>query len=378
MLPCQRHLFDLPDDIAYLNCAAHSPLAHAVVEAGGSGLRQKVRPWAIGREHFFELPETARALYAELIGADADGIAIVPAASYGLATAAANLSIGPGRDVLILAEDFPSNVHTWRAQAARSGAAVVTVARPADDDWTEAVLARLDERIAVAALPNVHWTDGGLLDLARIGERCRALGAALVLDTTQSTGALPLDLDAVRPDFMVAAGYKWLMGPYSLGYLYVAPHRRDGRPLEQNWIAREGSEDFASLIDYRDAYQPGARRFDVGERANFALVPASIAALEMLRDWSVPAVAATLAGLTAGIAERAAALGLASAPAHRRCGHFLGLRFPDAPPPDILARLAEAGVHVSVRGRSLRVSPHVYNTQDDVDRLIGALARLVG
>lgn len=377
MLACQRRFFDLPDSVAYLNCASQAPLAHSVIEAGRAGLALKRQPWKIGAEHFFDLPERARGLFARLIGADAEGVAIVPAASYGLAVAAANLPLAPGRDVLVLAEDFPSNVYTWRAHAARSGATVRTVARPADDDWTGAVLAGLDERIAIAALPNVHWTDAGLLDLVRIGARCREIGTALVLDVTQSVGALPIDVEAIAPDYLTAAGYKWLLGPYSLGFLYVAPHRRDGRPLEENWIAREGSEDFAALIDYRDRYQPGARRFDVGERANFALMPAAIAGLELLLGWSVPAIAERIGALTDRIADGAAGLGLTSTPINRRAGHFLGLRFPEAPPADILPRLAAHGVHVSRRGPSLRVSPHVYNDEADVRRLIEALAALV-
>ena len=200
----------------------------------------------------------------------------MPAASYGLAVAAANLRCAPGARILLLAEQFPSNVYTWRELAKQRGGEVLTIARPPDDDWTGAVLAALDERVAIAALPHCHWTDGGLLDLVAIGRRCREVGSALVLDVTQSLGALPLDLAAVAPDFLVCPGYKWLLGPYSQGYLYVAPQHRDGRPLEHNWIAREGSEDFARLIDYRERYQPGARRFDVGERSNFALLPVGI------------------------------------------------------------------------------------------------------
>jgi selenocysteine lyase/cysteine desulfurase len=194
-----------------------------------------------------------------------------------------------------------------------------------------------------------------------------------VLDTTQSLGALPLDLEAVAPDFLVCAGYKWLLGPYSLGYLYVAPRHQDGRPLEQNWIARQGSEDFASLSLYAERYQPGARRFDVGERSNFALLPVSIVALEQLLAWGVDAIAATLAATTQTIAERAAGLGLRAAAAERRAGHFLGLRLPENVAPGLPERLAAERVYVSLRGDSLRVTPHLYNHQQDLDRLFEVL-----
>jgi selenocysteine lyase/cysteine desulfurase len=372
-IPCQRHLFDLPDEVAYLNCAYMSPILKRAAEVGAEAIGRKLQPWRIHAEDFFTGSERARTLFGDLLGSDADAIALVPAASYGLAIAAVNLPVAPGRRILVLAEQFPSNVYTWRALAAQRGAAVVTVERAEDDDWTRAVLARLDERVAIAALPHCHWIDGGLLDLAAIGARCREVGSALVVDATQSLGALPLDLAAVRPDYLVCPGYKWLLGPYSLGYLYVAPGHRDGRPLEHNWIARRGSEDFARLIDYRDDYQEGARRFDVGERSNFALVPVGIVGLEQLLAWGADRIAATLAAKTTAIAERAAAFGIRASPVHLRAGHYLGLRLPDGAPQGLPERLAERRVYVSLRGDSLRVTPHLYNREEDVDRLFEVL-----
>ena len=163
-----------------------------------------------------------------------------------------------------------------------------------------------------------------------VAARCREVGSALVIDATQSLGALPLDLAAIRPDFLACAGYKWLLGPYSLGYLYVAPRWQDGRPLEHNWIARTGSENFAGLVDYQDGYQPGARRFDVGERANFGLMPAGIAGLEQLLRWGQPAIIETLAARTADIVR--ARVPWACARCRRSCGPgiFWGCGFPAA------------------------------------------------
>ena len=379
LIPSQRHLFDVPDEVAYLNCAYMGPLMHSVVEAGDRGIRAKARPWGISAEDFFADGERARALFARIIGADAEGVALVPSASYGLSCAARNAEVSRGDRLVVLAEQFPSNVYAWREAAHTRGAALVTVARPADDDWSRAVLAAIDERTAVVALPHCHWTDGGRLDLVRIGARCREAGALLVLDLTQSAGALRFDAAAIRPDYVVCAGYKWLLGPYSLGFLWAAPEHRDGKPIEYNWIGRAGAEDFAGLVDYRDEYQPGARRFDVGERSNFILVPMLNAALEQILEWGVGAIEATLAARTADVAARAARLGLGSAPAELRAGHFLGLRFPDGALPDGLpAALAAERVHVSVRGASMRVTPHLYNTDEDVDRLFAALTRTLG
>ena len=378
MIPSQRHLFDIPDDIAYLNCAYLGPLSHAVVDAGRRAMSRKARPWEIGSADFFSHTEIARALFARLINASEEDVALIPAASYGISVAARNLPLARGRTVVLLAEQFPSNVYAWRESASQAGAEVITVERPADGDLTRAVLAEMDERTAIAALPNCHWADGALLDLVAVGARCRELGAALVLDVTQSAGVLPLDVQSVRPDFLVAACYKWLLAPYSTGFLYVAPEHQTGKPIEYNWRQRLGSDDFAGLVNYVDEHLPGARRFDVGECANFHTLPALVAALEQILDWGVEAIARTLAARTAGIAERAAALDLEGLEPGRRAGHFLGLRFPGGVPEGLLPELKAANVFVSVRGASLRVTPHVYNDDADVDRLFHALERVIG
>jgi selenocysteine lyase/cysteine desulfurase len=281
----QRQLFDIPPGVAYLNCAYMAPQLRSVTEAGLSAVQRKASPWTVPPSAFFDESERLRSTFASVAGVDADAIALVPSVSYGIGTAVANVDIAAGQTVVVLAEQFPSNVYPWRAAAAASGAEVLTVARPADGDWTAAVATAVDERTAVVAVPQCHWTDGSIVDLVAVGAAAREVGAALVVDATQSFGAVPFDVAAVQPDFLVTAGYKWLLGPYSLGYLYVAPHRRDGVPLEHNWITRAGSEDFAALVDYRDEPAPGARRYDVGERSNFVLVPMALAALEQILAW---------------------------------------------------------------------------------------------
>lgn len=383
MSPCKRELFDIPDDVAYFNCAYMGPLSRAVAAAGLRGIEIKSRPWALRQEDFFTESDRARQLFAGIVGATADDIAIVPSASYGLAIAAANLSIEPGGEILCLQDQFPSNVYCWRDLATRSGGHIRTVTRDearnasGETDWTPAVLDAISERTAIVALGHCHWTDGSLVDLVAVGDKTRAVGAALVLDVTQSLGALPLDIAAIDPDYLVAAAYKWLLGPYSLGFLYVAPRRHEGRPLEHNWIDREGSEDFAALVNYRDGFQPGARRYDMGERANFHLMPMAVAALEQLGDWGIKAIATTLSARTGDIAARAAALGYTSTPPELRAGHFLGLGVP-GDPAAVLRACADEGVHVSVRGSTVRVTPHLYNTDADTERLLGALHSAAG
>jgi selenocysteine lyase/cysteine desulfurase len=379
MIPSQRHLFDIPDDVAYFNSAYMSPLSRAVIAAGEEGLHRKRQPWKVTPKDFFTGSEAARAGFANLIGATANDVAIVPSASYGMSLAARNLVLKTGRRVLVLDEQFPSNFFPWQQLAAENDGEILTIDRPADGDWTAAILAQLDERVGVVALPHCHWTDGGLIDLVAVGQRCREMNAALALDVTQSLGALPLDVKAIEPDYLVAACYKWLMGPYSVGFLYAAPHQQAGEPLEYNWIQRRNSEDFTALVNYQDDYQPGARRYDMGERSNFALIPAARAAFDQIAGWGVENIQSTLALRNAGIAKRALDLGLTSVDAKLRAGHFLGLTFADGVPEGFAEKLARNNVFVSVRGtRSMRITPHVYNTDADVDHLFEVLEATLG
>ena len=377
ILENQHELFEIPEGVAYLNCAYMSPQLRSAREVGERAVSRKSRPWEITPEHFFEDTETSRAHFARLVGADADGVALIPSVSYGMAVAAANAEVEPGENILILGDQFPSNVYPWRELATRRDAKLITVPRPADHDWTTAVLGHLDEETAIVAVPNCHWMDGSLLDLARVGEVARQSGAALVVDAIQSLGAHHLEVGEVRPDFLVAGAYKWLLGPYGVGFMYVAEEHREGEPIEHNWINRRGSEDFARLVGYQDAFQPGARRYDVGERSNFVLLPMANEALRQILDWGVENVSETIGGLTDLIETEAKERGIEAIPAKWRARHMIGLKLGFAVPDDLAARLAEKGVFVSVRGESVRVSPHLYNTERDVERLFRVLEEVI-
>jgi selenocysteine lyase/cysteine desulfurase len=349
------------------------PLSASVLEAGRRGLERKARPWTIGPSDFFEPVDEARELFAQVLGADAEGVALIPAASYGIGVAAHNLTVRRGGRIVVLAEEFPSNVYAWRDLAARNGGELVPVRRPPDLDSTNAVLEAIDERVSIVALPHCHWTDGGLIDLVPIGARAREVGAALVIDATQSIGAMPFPLDEVQPDFLVTASYKWLLGPYSSGFMWVAPQHRDGSPLEYSWMTRAHSDDFPQLVHYTDEYRPGARRFDVGETSNFALVPAVAAALRQTLEWGVAEISDYAGTLTDRLARGVEELGLSVAPTPLRARHLVGVHLAGAPVSSIAAAMEQAGVYVSVRGEAMRVSPHVYNDEADIDRLIEVL-----
>ena len=381
MLSCQKSRFSLPDDEHYLNCAYMSPISVAVETAGMTGVARKRVPSRIATSDFFTESDRARALFARLVNApDPSRVAIIPAASYGLAIAARNLPAGAGQNIVVTHEQFPANVHAWRRLARDRGVEIRVVAPPAVVEgrgrgWNTRLLEAIDTSTAIVALGHVHWTDGTKFDLEAIGRRAREVGAALVVDGTQSVGAMPFDVQAIQPDALVCATYKWLMGPYSMGFAYLGPRFDTGEPLEETWIGRAGSENFKELVNYRDDYQPGAMRYDVGERTNFALMPMAIAALEQVLEWQPARVQEYCAALTADLFDRVRALGYTVETPEYRGAHLFGLRAPAGT--DITAvgeRLRARSVLVSLRGSALRVSPHVYNDARDIDALIDALS----
>jgi len=375
MIPCQRDLFDIPEGVTYLNCAYMSPMMRAVAHEGRAGLERKMQPWKIRPADFFTQSEELRACAARFFLCPADDIAIVPSASYGIQMAAGNLPLAPGKKILVLEEQFPSNFYPWQRLARRNSGALRTVALPADGDWTSAVLSALNNDVGIAALPHVHWTTGGLLDLTRIGAACRELGIALALDLTQSLGVYPFDVNAVQPDFAVAAAYKWLMGPYSLAVTYVAPKWQQGFPLEESWLQRANARDFSDLR-YTDAYMTGARRFDMGEHSNFATMPAAIAAIRQLLDWGVHEISETVGALNRHLLQRLEPLGIQIWPERLRAPHYLCLRSDRLPTAGMVEKLAAEGIYVSLRGASIRITPHVYNSVEEVERVGDRLLEL--
>ena len=376
-LPLQCDLFEIPDDVTYLNCASISPQLCSVSEAGVNAVALKKSPWEITPPDWFSDVETLRALAAQVVGTTAESIAIIPAASYGIAVAAANARVGRGQSIVLLQEEFPSNYYAWKELARQRNANIRMVKKGVDGTWTSSILEAIDETTAVVSVPNCHWTDGSLIELEKASEMARWAGAALVVDASQSLGAYPLDIKKVQPDFLVSVGYKWLLGPYTLGYLYAAPQwRESGRPIEHSWLTRSGAEDF-STTEYRDEYRSGARRFDMGEFPNFVLVPMAVAALRQILEWRVENIRHTLSALTGLIAAEAARLGCTTLPASSRIDHMIGIRLPKGIPAGIAERMAEAKVFVSIRGDAIRISPHLYNDEEDVEKFFAVLRKMI-
>ncbi|MCK5213482.1 MAG: aminotransferase class V-fold PLP-dependent enzyme, partial [Dehalococcoidia bacterium] len=376
----QRHLFDIPDEIAFFNIAYYSPQLNESTNRLLSGARAKSHPWERTTAQFFDDAETIRTLASSIFGGEADGYAVVPAVSYGVSTAARIVEphLKPGDRILVIAEGFPSDVFPWKRTAQEVGAMMVTVPYPEDGDWTRAILGRIDKSVKVVAVPTCHWTNGAYIDLRPIGEACRDAGSVLVVDATQSLGAMPFPMAEVKPDFLVAAGYKWLLSPYGFSLLYVAERWRSARPLEEAWQARSNARDFTALVNYSDTYMPGARKFDVGEKCSPTILPGAIAALEQLGAWGVDNIAETLSAINARIATHLEHLGFQLPVEAQRCPHLLGALLPGGQTGDLVSALRERNIYISQRGNALRFAPHLHINGHDEHRLMEALDQLVG
>jgi len=381
MLSNQRHLFSLPEGTHYLNCAYLSPLLKSVEAAGIAGMRLKSNPTRITVPEFFRDSEALRAALGAIVNAEADRIGLIPSASYGTAIAVRNVPVRRGQNVVIPGDEFPSNVYGWREACQEQGAQMRLVPRPKDAQhparaWTERLLDAIDRDTAAVCLSAVHWTDGTRFDLVALGRRAREAGAYYIVDGTQSVGALPFDFAAVQPDLLLVAGYKWLLGPYQCGFVAVGDRLMGGKPIEYNWINRDHSEDFNLILSYRDGYQPGARRFDVGEHSNFIGVPMLLAAAKQILAWGVPEIQRYCEALQAPLAQALEDTPFRIAPAVDHAAHLFGVPLPDpARAPAILEELKRRDVWVSLRGTYIRVSPHVYNTPENMQTLADVLRK---
>jgi selenocysteine lyase/cysteine desulfurase len=380
MLPSQRHLFEIPREIAYLNNGSFTPLPRSVREAGEAGVAVKSQPWLMDHAAIAHRVETIRATAAAFIGGSADDIAIVHSAAYGVATAAANLPITASTRILLIEGEFPSQSLEWARQAQRTGAMLDVVPRPEDGDWTAALLRRIEQPglppIGIAALTPLLWTDGTLIDLERLVPALRQQGAAIVVDATQAVGVLPVDVGRLGADYLVFPTYKWLLGPYTLAFLYVAPSRQQGTPLEQYGANRIGGGD--SFSGRLGDSVPTARRFDMGQRNNPVNLPMALAGMELVQGWGRDAISERQRMLTDLLAECAEACGLRPIPRPLRAPHILGLEPPSGMvTADLVAALAEQGVYVAERGGRIRIGAHVFNDEDDVARFASALQRAV-
>ena len=374
ILLSQLDQFDIPRHVAYLNASSWSPLPLASQEAGRIGVARKGQPWRIDNDFAVAQHERARQSAAALIGAEAEDVALIPSVSYAAATVGKLLPIPFGSRVLVLQDDHSSPVLEWHTRSAAQGFTVEAVAQPADGDWTNAMLAAIGRPgalpLALASVSSVHWSDGCVLDLDRIAPALRNRGAMLLVDATHGAGMMDIDVRRLDPDFLVFPTYKWVLGPYGRAFLYIARRHQDGVPLEQTGFGRRAIASDRAPYMRDTAYVSGARRFDMGERDHFVSLEMAAIGMEMMAAWGQKAIGARLAMLTGRLAAGLDNIGLQVPHPAMRAPHILSLGFPNGMPEGLIGRLEAADVHVAPRLGRMRISPHVYNDEADIDRFL--------
>jgi selenocysteine lyase/cysteine desulfurase len=379
MLSCQRSHFEMPRDVSFMNTASYSPLPLRTQQAGRAAVGHKGTPWALDAAFASRQLERARAAAARLINADPNDIALISSISYGVATAAKVLTIARGSRVIVLEKDHSSPVLEWQTRADAQGFSIDTVHRPADGDWTAAILAVIERPgappVSLASISSVHWSDGGLVDVEKVGLALRQCGASFLIDATQSAGLLAMDVGRLDPDFVIFPTYKWLLGPYGRAFLYVAKRHQGGVPLEQTSYGRRDvrPEGEVYLVDTR--YVSDARRFDMGERDHFISMEMASTSMELMAEWGAEAIRQRLAMLTERVEDGVGGTGVEVLERRMRAPHILSLGFKGGLPAGLVSELATEGIYVAARLGRLRIAPHVYNDEIDADRLVTALTR---
>jgi selenocysteine lyase/cysteine desulfurase len=379
MLPSQRALFDIPREVCYLNAASWSPLPIATQEAGRAGVARKGKPWLIDPGLPAKQFERARRAAARLINADAEDVALISSVSYGVAAAAKLITVPAASRVLVLENDHSSAVLEWTTRADAGKFTVEMVPRPSDGDWTAAVLAAIDAPgappVGLASISSVHWADGGVIDVDRVASALRKQGAMLLVDATHAAGVMTIDVRASDPDFLVFPTYKWLLGPYGRAFLYIAKRRQDGVPLEQTSYGRRAINSERETY-YRDVeFVTGARRFDMGERDHFISLEMASVGMEMMAEWGCDAVQQRLRMLTGQLADQLRNEAVTLPDVSVRAPHILSLEFRGGMPEHLVQQLAAERIYVAPRVGRMRISPHVYNDEADIDRFVATFRR---
>jgi len=378
-ISCQRNLFNIPDEIVYLNTAYISPLSLKVEKAINKGCKLETEPWKIDPEfHFFHQIKETKIIFSNLFNISYKNVSLIPSASYGISTAANNIKLTKTKNkILILKDQFPSNVYPWMELSKKQEGVLEIIDDLNETTLTEEIINKISEEVAVVAIPNIRWTDGYIIDLKKVSDACKKFDVNLILDLTQSAGAMQIDLKEINPEFAIIANYKWMLGPYSTGFLYISDKFIDGVPLEETWIGRKNSQDFSKLTDYQSLYNSDSIRFDMGQRANFSLLPGVKAALEQLHDWSIRKIENTLYQNNLIICKGLSELGFEILSEKNRAPHFISARLPGYDGNLLINILKKNKIFISERSGFLRITPHLWNNEEDFFKLINCLKSII-
>ncbi|MEM5564942.1 aminotransferase class V-fold PLP-dependent enzyme [Psychroserpens sp. AS72] len=380
----QKHLFSISEDVTYLNIAAISPSFKAVEQAGLDAVLQKSKPYTIPTSDFFDPVTEVKSLFSKLIDNDEpERIASIPSVSYGMATVANNIKLKPNDEILVIEEQFPSNIYAWKKLADKYDAKIITIASPNLKEnnakqWNQDLLDHITNKTAVVALGQIHWSNGTIFDLKAIRAKTNEHNALLIVDGSQTIGAFPFSIKDIQPDALICAGYKWLFGPYGCGYAYYGSYFDQGEPIENNWSNRLHSENFSTLTNYEDEYKPFANRYVVGESGNFIYVKMQIEALKQIIEWTPKAIQDYCKSISIEATKQLTELGCQIEHPDYRTHHLFGVKLPEHLDLNKLkSELQKQQIYISFRGQFIRVSCHLFNTESDFDKLVNCIKSII-
>jgi cysteine desulfurase / selenocysteine lyase len=367
---------------AYFDHAAMSPLPRPTAEAFEKWLKEAVEVGGPVWGDWVKGVERMRATAARMIGAHSDEIALVENTTAGISLVAEGLDWKPGDNVVTLADEFPSNVYPWMNLSSRG---VETRRVPTDISGRldlERLAEACDERTRIVTVSWIGFATGYRHDVAKVVEIAHECGALMFLDAIQGLGVFPLDVNDLGIDFMAADGHKWLLGPEGAGIAYI---RRENlnrlRPLGPGWHSVMPGQDYTHIeLNLRNA----AARYEGGSQNNAGFLALG-ASLELLSDLGAGSLAASVIDITDKACERLTKIG-ATIVSDRRLDHRAGqqrsgivsFELPALDPMALKRHAKGQDVIFGCRAGRLRISPHAYNNDSDLDRLVEALQSFTG
>ena len=363
------------DGTVYLNHASTGPTPQRAVQALAEFNALRAEPWRFTWDLQYQVTTRARELAAQLLGARAAEIALMTNTSHGINLAARALPLKAGDVVLSVQREFPANVYPWMALARSRGVTLrqLPCAERLPDE--EAIIAALDdERVRAVAISWVGFESGARIDLQRIGQACRDRRVFFVVDAIQGLGAATLDVQVTPIDILACGSQKWLLGPWGTGFVYVREMLVTAlEPQEVGWMAPRGTDDFSKMLDYDLTWRDDARRFEVASLPYHDFAGMN-AALELLLEVGVDTVAervALLADRIVAWAQSRSDVRLVTPSARARRAGIVSFVIDDANA--VSVRLTKAKVIHSTREGAIRLSPHFYQTTEEIDSALNLI-----
>jgi cysteine desulfurase/selenocysteine lyase len=371
----RRDEFPWTSHTIYLNHASTGPLPQRTVRMVEEFNRKRMTPHELPDAMIFSMLDDCRGQVARLINARETEIALTTNTTFGLALAARMIDFRPGDVVLASDREFPANVYPWARLKEQGVTLELVPVTPEGWPDEDRLVARLsDPRVRALAVSLVQFSNGYQVDLARLSRETRATDTWLVVDAIQGIGQVPVDVRQTPVDFLACGGQKWLLSPWGAGFLYVREELIPRlQPPITGWMAYEGTDDFTRLTSYSDHLRGNARRFEmitlpyqdfVGMRAS----------LDLLLSMPVAEIQRHILALHQPVIEWAESSGTpVTSPRGIHGSGILCIAPRD--PALVQGRLREASIIASLREGSIRLSPHFYNTMEELQRVVEVLSR---